>query len=122
MVNTYSDEHLMHHGVKGQRWGIRRYQNADGSLTEKGYKHYKVNPDGSFKSKRKQRKYIRDSEKMAKKEKTKNRRYLIGGLIATGLAFAVANRYLFNLPAKEVPEKLMRNGFDFTKKNIGGAL
>lgn len=27
---------LYHHGVKGQRWGVRRYQNKDGSLTEEG--------------------------------------------------------------------------------------
>lgn len=28
--------YIEHHGVKGQKWGIRRYQNPDGSLTEKG--------------------------------------------------------------------------------------
>ena len=29
---------LCHHGVKGQKWGVRRYQNADGSLTPAGKK------------------------------------------------------------------------------------
>lgn len=29
---------IYHHGVKGQRWGVRRYQNADGSLTPAGRK------------------------------------------------------------------------------------
>lgn len=31
---------LYHHGIKGQRWGVRRYQNPDGSLTPAGQKHY----------------------------------------------------------------------------------
>ena len=29
---------LCHHGVKGQKWGVRRYQNKDGSLTAEGRK------------------------------------------------------------------------------------
>ena len=31
---------LVHHGIKGQRWGIRRFQNEDGSLTNAGKKRY----------------------------------------------------------------------------------
>ena len=34
------NDYIYHHGVKGQRWGIRRYQNEDGSLTEEGKKRY----------------------------------------------------------------------------------
>ena len=31
---------LRHHGIKGQKWGVRRFQNADGSLTASGRKRY----------------------------------------------------------------------------------
>jgi hypothetical protein len=32
----YSDEELAHHGILGQKWGVRRFQNPDGTLTAKG--------------------------------------------------------------------------------------
>ncbi len=38
-----NSKELYHHGIKGQRWGIRRYQNKDGSLTDAGKKRYSKN-------------------------------------------------------------------------------
>ena len=36
---TY-EVYLAHHGIKGQKWGVRRYQNEDGTYTEAGLKRY----------------------------------------------------------------------------------
>lgn len=40
-------EELYHYGIKGQKWGIRRYQNEDGSVTEVGKKRYSAGKLGS---------------------------------------------------------------------------
>lgn len=39
---------LMHHGIKGQKWGSRRYQNEDGTLTPLGYERYGRSLKGSY--------------------------------------------------------------------------
>ena len=36
----WEDNVLAHYGISGQRWGIRRFQNLDGSLTDEGRKRY----------------------------------------------------------------------------------
>lgn len=37
-----ADQYLMHHGIPGQKWGVRRYQNSDGSLTSRGKKRLSI--------------------------------------------------------------------------------
>ena len=62
---TYDGE-LYHWGIKGMKWGVRRYQNADGSLTAAGRKRYS-NPDGTLNEKGK--KYYAEQEARLKKER-----------------------------------------------------
>lgn len=38
--STLLNEELYHHGIKGMRWGVRRFQNPDGSLTKAGMRRY----------------------------------------------------------------------------------
>ena len=39
-MKLYYECELKHHGIKGQKWGVRRFQNKDGTLTAKGKKRY----------------------------------------------------------------------------------
>ena len=57
---------LYHHGVKGQRWGIRRYQNKDGSLTPYGKKRYAKELAKLEAEKKRVRQYEQTAKKMSK--------------------------------------------------------
>ncbi len=47
-MNDYlKTRELYHSGIKGQKWGIRRYQNEDGTLTEEGRERYALNSSGT---------------------------------------------------------------------------
>ena len=46
-----TDNYIEHHGILGQKWGIRRYQNADGSLTDAGKKRQKIKDEDKYDTK-----------------------------------------------------------------------
>ena len=85
MIN-YEEEHLAHHGTKGQRWGVRRFQNSDGSLTAAGKLRYsvgngersvskKVDPKSAAKLKKQQTKEAAKLERLKVKEAAKTEKY-----------------------------------------------
>ena len=62
----FTDE-LYHHGIKGQKWGIRRYQNPDGSLTAEGKAKYGTVEN--FQSEMARKKERRDAFKTSVKQR-----------------------------------------------------
>lgn len=70
-ITTMNDKYLMHYGVKGMKWGVRRYQNPDGTLTSKGVKRYYGNDSsGNYVLNEKGKKY--NKKQSANYERYKN--------------------------------------------------
>lgn len=88
MADFRDISYLYHHGIKGQKWGVRRYQNDDGTLTEEGKKRYGVDSNGKM-SKEGKDLYSQDRKKALKEAKN--------DLKGMGLR---AN-YLFNSPSSQ---------------------
>ena len=65
------NELLYHHGILGQRWGIRRFQNKDGTLTDAGRKRYDVDIESAKKRVNK----AREKRKQAADEYNKKSNY-----------------------------------------------
>lgn len=75
IIRENNGQHLSHHGIKGQKWGIRRYQNEDGTLTDAGKARYNsVFISGSSKTTDINSKYYR--KELSKEVKNKLDEYI----------------------------------------------
>lgn len=92
-IAIYSDEHLSHHGIKGQKWGVRRWQNADGSYNEAGERRYRGENSKMAKAYAKAAKLRAKAEKnRAKAKKYEQKRDAIKGrFFQTDISIGRAN-------------------------------
>ena len=82
---------LVHHGIKGQRWGIRRYQNEDGSLTKAGESRYKTESDSKSPDTTVRKKKSKLDESITgRKLMDAGKKYIVGATIASAAFAAIA--------------------------------
>ena len=68
--------YLAHHGIKGQRWGVRRFQNEDGSVTAAGAKrYYNTDTEGAKKQLKKAEARLRRSNTHVSTAYTRQKNY-----------------------------------------------
>lgn len=109
--------YLSHSGVKGQKWGIRRYQNADGSLTPEGRIHYGVgelNYNSRFNGTAKEAKKAFKAEKNKLYKKLGSTNYSDENKV--GLEASLKYERDYNKKHKDIRNKILKStGFDIDK-------
>lgn len=109
---------LYHHGIKGQRWGIRRYQNKDGSLTAYGKKRLRqLERDDIAKAKQDKKRLKQLEKEETAKAKQSNKKKSLSDMTDDELKSAIARGRLEEEYKRYNPEKEK-----FSKRFIDDAL
>lgn len=89
------DNYLEHHGIKGQKWGVRRYQNKDGSLTKAGKKKYSVSKQSKLDAKnvKKANKYLKSNALWKARYEGSKHKSILQFLLAPSTTIIAPMRY-----------------------------
>ena len=128
-MQYFSEDYLEHHGIPGQKWGVRRYQNTDGSLTPRGKKRVaklekKVDKIYAKKTKGTQEKI--DAAKAARDRSVysnvtyKGRRHKVPASKADSRIMNKGNKALakqaYQQKLRDIRKSEIRNGFNYYER------
>lgn len=102
------DSELYHHGIKGQKWGVRRFQNEDMTWTEAGKRRY-GNAVSSVKNKVKQTFTLTDKQKKALKTAAIG----VGSVAAVAIIAKVGGKSI-----SEIDSKIIDTGVQYGRNAV----
>ena len=133
MMNTWTCTRqceLYHHGIKGQKWGVRRFQNKDGSLTPAGKrrydepndgrktkesKKYKIPENKSLHRLKLEEKYMKNGMTRDEAEQAASKRIRTEKFIAGAAAVTVASAVAYAKYKGYTSDKIFKENTDFQR-------
>lgn len=112
--SLYYNNQIWHWGVKGMKWGVRRYQNADGSLTDAGKRRYSNDVAANAKKKKDNRlpeEGLNDPNRWVKEDRERTKRVVDSGNQMAG-NLKTLNDKSMRIQARRTPKMDLSNMTD----------